>query len=186
MTTRHALATAIALTMSLPLSHMAKADTQDFPKPMYKGHLLDWCLNWAADCGKPAADAWCKTKGFDDAKNIHKWENPGQQTRVIGSGQVCDDAECDAFAQITCEKADSGDDEETFHKPKYKGARLDWCLSWATDCGKPAADAYCDWKGYTKSTGFQIDENIGHTKIISSGQLCDDPQCDGFKTISCK
>ena len=64
--------------------------------------------------------------------------------------------------------------------------RLDWCLSWATDCGKPAADAYCDWKGFSKSSDFQIAPDIGLTRIISSGQVCSDPGCDGFKFITCQ
>lgn len=165
-------------------AQMVKADTQDFSSPNYKGHLLDWCFTWAADCGQHPADAWCKVKGFDGAQSFQKWDNPGQATRLIGSNQVCDEPECDSYTKITCESADS--QEETFKRPKFKGTRLDWCLTWGQNCGKPAADAYCDWKGYSQSTNFEIANDIGHTRIISTGQVCNDPTCDGFKYISCK
>jgi hypothetical protein len=33
------------------------AETTEFAAPTYKGHLLDWCLNWGSACGAPAANA---------------------------------------------------------------------------------------------------------------------------------
>ena len=70
----------------------------------------------------------------------------------------------------------------------YKGNRLDWCRSWAKDCGKGAADAWCQYQGLEAASKFQIDENIGKaspTKIISTGQICNQGFCDGFKSIEC-
>jgi hypothetical protein len=64
--------------------------------------------------------------------------------------------------------------------------RLDWCLTWASDCGKPAADYYCKTKGHAQATGFKIDENIWKTRILKTGQKCTDPECDGFKYIDCE
>jgi len=75
-----------------------------------------------------------------------------------------------------------------FQSPLYKGNRLDWCRSWAKDCGKGAADAWCKYQGFEAASKFQIDENIGKsnpTKIISTGQICDQGFCDGFKSIEC-
>jgi len=77
---------------------------------------------------------------------------------------------------------------ERFRSPMYKGYRLDWCLSWAQDCGKGAADAWCQFKGYQVARQFQIAEDIGGsapTKIISTGQMCTKDSCDGFKWIEC-
>ena len=49
------------------------------------------------------------------------------------------------------------------------GFRLDWCRWWSKDCGKPAADAYCVSKGYSRSSHWEIDQHIGAvtaTKIL--------------------
>jgi hypothetical protein len=185
-----ALSAVIFVACSLPA--MAGTETKSFNQPQYKGHLLDWCLTWATDCGKPAADKFCQKNGYDAASAFPKWEDAGQATRLIGSNQVCDEAMCDSFTSIQCTKTvadgggSGGGDEVTFLKPKYKGKRLDWCKSWATDCGEPAADAFCEYKGYDGSTSFEEAVDIGNTKVISSGQVCTDQACDGFKKISCQ
>jgi hypothetical protein len=185
-----ALSAVIFVACSLPA--MAGTETKSFNQPQYKGHLLDWCVTWATDCGKPAADKFCQKNGYDSASAFPKWNNPGQSTRLIGSNQVCDEDECDGFTTIQCSKTvadgggSGGGEEVTFVKPKYKGKRLDWCKSWATDCGEPAADAFCEYKGYDGSTDFVEAVDIGNTKVISSGQVCTDQACDGFKKITCQ
>jgi hypothetical protein len=72
--------------------------------------------------------------------------------------------------------------------PSLEGrhVRLDWCRIWGGECGKPAADAWCQWKGFPEAAAFTIDENIGNTAIISSKAMCTDPSCDGFASIECR
>jgi hypothetical protein len=70
--------------------------------PTMGGVALDYCLTWATDCGKPAADAYCRAAGYADATNFTPRQRAGQ-TYVIGSGQVCDGDFCTAFASVTCE-----------------------------------------------------------------------------------
>jgi hypothetical protein len=75
-----------------------------------------------------------------------------------------------------------------FDKPTYKGYRLDICRVWGAECGKEAADAFCRTKGYNRADSWEIDHDIGHispTIIISSGQICNQNFCDGFKFIKC-
>jgi hypothetical protein len=77
---------------------------------------------------------------------------------------------------------------QVYKQPKINGVHLDWCLNWGTDCGKPAADAFCETKtaGLSGSKSFEIWENLGRqTKVFNSGQICDDPSCDSFKFIEC-
>lgn len=180
-------ATMLAAAMMVFSAATASAEIVEFQKPKFKGHLLDWCVQWGQGCGKPAADAYCKTKGFEGAEAFNKWEDAGQATRLIGSNQVCDEEMCDSFTMIACSKPDSGEPEDaTFKKPKFKGKRLDWCREWSTNCGKPAADAFCENKGYSKATDFSIAEDIGNTRIISTGETCEEPFCDGFKSITCQ
>jgi hypothetical protein len=76
-----------------------------------------------------------------------------------------------------------------FNSPQFEGNRLDWCLHWAKDCGKPAADAWCKAQGFEEASKFLIDENIGTsfpTKLMSTGQICGQDFCDGFTMIECR
>lgn len=70
--------------------------------------------------------------------------------------------------------------------PAIEGYRLDWCFSWARDCGQRAANAFCHLNGHLNEAGFTIDPNIGLTKIITTGQVCNEQGCDGFKFIRCR
>jgi hypothetical protein len=159
-----------------------------FFKPKFGGDRLDWCLNWGVGCGKPAADAFCINKGFKKSANFSKANNIGNfaRTRLISTGAVCDQGFCDGFKKITCTKP--APVAKTFFKPKFQGNRLDWCVNWATGCGKPAADKYCQIKGFNKSINFKKANNIGQskpTRLIGTGAVCDQGFCDGFKRIRC-
>ena len=52
---------------------------------MFNGHRLGWCANWGADCGEPAAEAWCIAQGFAGAGEFH--ESPEDR------GQIADPAD---------------------------------------------------------------------------------------------
>jgi len=75
-----------------------------FSKPRIGGLRLDWCKYWARQCGRPAADAYCRRRGYRRAVSwgmavdIGRWTD----TRVIGTGQVCRGNFCDGFRYITC------------------------------------------------------------------------------------
>lgn len=76
----------------------------------------------------------------------------------------------------------------TFTHPKIDGLRLDWCLRWNEGCGKQAADAFCRRRGYERASSWAKDRHIGlrePTKVISTGQICRQSFCDGFKYIRC-
>jgi hypothetical protein len=76
----------------------------------------------------------------------------------------------------------------SYTEPMIGGARLDWCRVWAGECGKPAADAFCQAKGHSTAASFKRASDIGAfapTKVISSGQVCADNTCDGFAWIKC-
>jgi len=77
---------------------------------------------------------------------------------------------------------------QKFNYPRSGAHRLDWCREWAQNCGKPAADAFCQGQGYAYATGFSQDPDIGigqPTRIITSGQICNQGFCDGFRSITC-
>jgi len=165
----------------------ASAGTTNYHNPQWQGNRLDLCLNWGKDCGKPAANAFCKAKGFDKSTGHIADPNIGAATptRLIGTGALCDQGYCDGFKTITCYKVVN---IAYFVKPQWQGNRLDLCLNWGQGCGKEAADAFCKSKGFTKVAAFSIAYNIGAatpTRLIGTGALCDQGYCDGFKSINC-
>jgi hypothetical protein len=174
---------------TLALAGSALAESQSFSNPKVGGQRLDICLTWGADCGKPAADAWCASKGFENSTNHAIASDIGATTptRLLSTGALCDQDFCDGFSQITCFKASPA--SQTYVKPKFNGKRLDLCVDWGVGCGAPAADKFCESKGWAKSGGHIVANNIGAyspTRLIGTGAICDQEFCDGFKTIKCE
>jgi hypothetical protein len=79
----------------------ASGEGVKFPDPLVDGVPLDYCLQWGRDCGRPAADAWCRAQGFAAASAFEvRLQSP--PTRVLATGQVCDEVHCDRMASVTC------------------------------------------------------------------------------------
>jgi hypothetical protein len=73
----------------------------------------------------------------------------------------------------------------TYHTPKIGGYRLDWCSIWGERCGSYVANRFCRYKNYNfMASEYAKDEDIGAmtpTRMIASGQICNQQLCDGFK-----
>jgi hypothetical protein len=80
----------------------AFAEEKVFQNPKVNGYALDLCRSWSKDCGKPAADAWCKKAGYLRALQF-KVKEDSPPTRVISSGKVCNAPSCDRIISVTCE-----------------------------------------------------------------------------------
>ncbi len=80
--------------------------TKTYPDPKIQGVRLDWCYKWGAECGAPAAKAFCVSKNLPLVKGFAKAENIGvyTKTKVFSSGQICAAPECDGFTYIKCGK----------------------------------------------------------------------------------
>lgn len=168
------------LLIALCLSPIAWSDAAvRLDNPMFRSYRLDWCKDWGTNCGKPAADQYCKNLGYASSISFAIAHDIGN-TRLIGNGAICSDAFCDGFEYIVCRR-----NSETFNYPRYRDYNLDWCKDWAKNCGKPAADAYCVFKGYNSSYDFALAADIGNTRLIGSGAICSDSFCDGFSYIRC-
>jgi hypothetical protein len=75
----------------------------------------------------------------------------------------------------------------TFFDPEVGGIRVDYCLHFATDCGQPAANAFCVRNGFQYASGFDVDFGVGHTVILGdTGSQCVNPGCGGFRFIDCQ
>ena len=84
--------------------------SQQFFSPTIGGNRVDWCLQWGAQCGEPAASAFCQQMGYDRASGWSIAQNIGAQgpTVVLGSGALCAQAGCDGFSSVTCVRGAAG------------------------------------------------------------------------------
>jgi hypothetical protein len=83
--------------MIAPVS--ADAGVRTFFQPAVGGASLDACLGNGI-CGKPAADAFCKSEGYDKALVFER--QSFAETRALDTGKQCSGASCNAFKQVKC------------------------------------------------------------------------------------
>lgn len=94
-----------------------------------------------------------------------------------------------AWSEMTVERLDFG---AVYKRPTVKidsdFYRLDWCREFATNCGKPAAEAFC--KQHEPAFGGEVmdfkPEPFFHTGVGTTGKTCYGPDCVAFKEITCR
>ena len=79
---------------------LAVRQSRTFIDPRVNGKLVDRCLHWGEDCEQPAADRFCRLKGFSGAATF-EFANL-RPTLVVGDDKVCNEDMCQAFTTITC------------------------------------------------------------------------------------
>ena len=177
--TTHAYALQVA--PSLGGTAVVQNQSRTFNSPVYKGYPVDICLTWGAGCGKPAADYFCRLSlGARAQSSSHAIAYDTPPTILPNTGQRCTEAFCDRFTRITCSMQ-----TVVFRNPTVAGVGLDICLTWGAKCEKPAADSYCQRKGYRTSVGHKIAWDSPPSKLFS-GQACNGAFCDRFTEISCQ
>ena len=90
----------LGFTLFLLAASPAESAVRNYFAPQLDGARLDACLAGAGTCGKPAADAFCKTQGFAQALTFQR--EAGISTRRLDSGEICEGQSCTAFKQIKC------------------------------------------------------------------------------------
>ncbi len=80
----------------------AQVRTQQFFNPTIRDFRLDFCRNWGAQCGQPAADLFCLEKGFERAVFWQPSGPAGTRTLVFGDGRLCSGPQCSSFSVIHC------------------------------------------------------------------------------------
>jgi hypothetical protein len=183
----------------------AFASEQTFAKPKQGSVRIDWCYQWGINCGKPAADRFCQTKGFLQSNDFVQDADIGASgiaTVVLGTGQVCNAPQCDGFTYVTCEKLDlpppptplplptPGGDSHTYYKPKVGGMRMNVCLRKGVECdGEAAANAYCDAKGWDTASDYNDTGPLPpfvKSRFIGNGKVCKGKSCTAFSDITCE
>ncbi len=89
-----------SLLLLLVTGGASQADVRSYSAPMVDGSWLDACLTGDGDCGKPAADAFCRGQGFEIAILFQR--QAAIDTKRLGSGEFCAGATCTGFRQIKC------------------------------------------------------------------------------------
>jgi len=86
------------------IKQVSKSAAKTFRYPTINGYRLDWCRKWAQDCGKGAADAFCRKMGFAKAISFEEDYDIGAKspTYVIDDGKICNQGFCDGFKYVTC------------------------------------------------------------------------------------
>jgi hypothetical protein len=74
--------------------------TTTITMPKVGGTAVDWCLNYGTACGKPAADAYCRLRGFAGAAQFQT--APMKATFVLGDRKKCQNATCYGLSSVQC------------------------------------------------------------------------------------
>jgi hypothetical protein len=73
---------------------------------------------------------------------------------------------------------------QVFDHPKATGYAVDNCLYFGEACGKPAADAFCDRKGYREAESFGVGP-ARPTMVLGEDRVCDEDYCVGLRDVVC-
>lgn len=167
----------------------ASADLR-YHNPRINGAVVDWCTSWATNCGWGGAHQFCRMRGHSRATSWNAY-NPGR-TWVVGSSTFCNGPVCRGFSQVTCATAFRpapgpmpGGDVRRFSYPRMNGAIVDWCTSWASNCGWGGAHQLCRQYGFARAMSWNVYQP-GRTWVIGSNQFCNGGACRGFSQVTCR
>lgn len=165
---------------------------RSFWYPGYHGERLAYCNKSETKCGRPIADAYCKTLNYAEVEDYRVEHHVGRVHYFDNEGE-CTGWKCDGFLFINCR----GQFEKTPHLayqyrkrefvyPRFEHHRVDWCYKEKKLCGKRAAYSFCRRMGYSDASVFEKDHKIAATKTLGDHVLCYGKHCIGFKRITCR
>ncbi len=74
--------------------------------------------------------------------------------------------------------------QQTFNYPRWNGQIVDWCRTWATNCGTAGANYYCRLRGFQRAQRYTT-YRPGRTYVIGSRRVCNGGGCVGFRQVVC-
>lgn len=81
---------------------VSKAAARAFFGPTLDGQRIAFCLQSDEECGKPVADAWCQSQGFDKALLFERDLTAALHVLHMDTGLSCSGEVCTGFRQIKC------------------------------------------------------------------------------------
>jgi len=139
--------------------------------------------------------------------------NPGR-TFVLGSNEFCNGSFCTGFSFVRCgggyasapggvaAPSTAGAAPLTpsttppaggtgpylpgsgFPNPMANGAPVDWCATYATNCGAGGVTRFCQQHGFATGLSWQTFQP-GRTFVLGSNQFCNGSFCTGFSFVRC-
>ena len=106
-------------------------------------------------------------------------------TYVLGDGRVCTSAgQCGSLTNVTCFSTEQELGYQ-YANPTVEGRLVDWCRTFATDCGKPAADQFCAMMGHGPAKTWHL-ADTNETIVLGDQQVCSGANaCRHFTYIFC-
>jgi hypothetical protein len=97
----------------------AAAQLRTFDRPRHEGADVSYCGADGSSCGEGMATAWCRTVGYEFARDWAARAGTDAASRAVrlDDGAVCEGAACESFATITC-----GREGGSFPMPVLGGA----------------------------------------------------------------
>lgn len=190
---RYAFLIFIAALLAASVQARTKPDNsyRNIWHPTYHGQRLAYCNADGSHCGKPIAEAYCKTLGFDRASEQVIDYNVGL-THILNTREKCTGWQCNGFMMIGCSNTMAHQPPKSYHYsdkryvyPRYQHHRVDWCYHQGRSCGERAAYSFCRRMGYAHAKKYTMESNVGATQAIGSQELCFGANCRGFKEIIC-
>jgi len=77
----------------------------------------------------------------------------------------------------------------SYFVPKLDGERLAFCASSGQHCGKPVADAWCRYNGFSDALLFQREALLqpeARALYADTGDVCTGEACLSFREIKCR
>lgn len=91
---------------------------------------------------------------------------------------------CRTTRTLTYNEEDQ-DRRERINHPTVQGAAVDWCATWATNCGQGGADLYCARRGFSGASDWAV-FRPGKTWVLGSNRHCTGQNCQGFRYVTCR
>ena len=129
-------------------SYPAQAAARSYSNPKYLGQTVHHCLADEVNCGKPAADAFCRLEGYRHALNFRMQHDPAQilTSIIIDSGKLLRVPEARPFQMVKCWRPNQMPSAVQFKVENIASPTL---CDLGQDCRKSAADRWCERKGYS-------------------------------------
>ena len=117
------------------------------------------CLANKTECGKPAADAFCKLEGYDNALSFQVMKDVSRMAtaRTVDTGAVLMAPEAHPFQLVKCWRPSQAPSSVMFRTPTLRGVEVPTICDIGKDCRKTAADDWCIGRGFSLgATGYEL------------------------------
>jgi hypothetical protein len=160
--------TLLALTL---LVSQAESAARSFSQPKVMGNAVDHCLEANAGCGKPAADAFCRSQGYEKALSFRLERDPARisLTMAIDSGRTLRGPEAQPFQIVKCWRPNDAPTKVEF---KVENLPSPATCDLGQDCRKLLADHWCTGKGFALGAfAYELAAGQSRFRLISCATL---------------